>query len=208
MKTMSLKRGVLLLVSFAALLMAPTAALAQSKLLKSASKMTTSTAKSATKRLGIKTPVPTPSIATKIDTKSTTASTQNLLNSRQLGIIALPQIDSTTFNNRPAINSLPASQIAPCVLDTRLFDTLIDAQQHMSNKEYDKAKELVSPLAEEGDMNAQYLMGAIYILSDGEDRDINIAMSWFKRAAEQGHEAAQMMVAEIEKSNIKATVSY
>ena len=207
---MSLKRGVLLLVAFAALLMAPTAALAQSKLLKSASKMTTSTAKSATKRLSIKTPVPIPSIATKIDTKSTTASTQNLLNSQQLRIIALPQIDSTTFNNRPAINSLPASHIAPapCVLDTHSFDTLLDAQQHMSNKEYDKAKELVSPLAEEGDMNAQYLMGAIYILSDGEDKDINIAMSWFKRAAEQGHEAAQMMVAEIEKSNIKAKASY
>lgn len=207
MKTMSLKRGVLLLVAFAALLMAPTAALAQSKLLKSASKMTTSTAKSATKRLGFKTPVPIPSIAAKIDTKSTTASTQNLLNSQQLRIIALPQIDSTTFNNRPAINSLPTSHIAPCVLDTHLFDTLLDAQQHMSNKEYDKAKELVSPLAEEGDMNAQYLMGAIYILSDGEDRDINIAMSWFKRAAEQGHEAAQMMVAEIEKSNMKAKAS-
>ena len=78
----------------------------------------------------------------------------------------------------------------------------------MSNKEYDKAKELVLPLAEEGDMNAQYLMGAIYLLSDGEDKDINIAMSWFKRAAEQGHEVAQMMVAEIEKSNIKAKASY
>lgn len=208
MKTMSLKRGVLLLVAFAALLMAPTAALAQSKLLKSVSKMTTSTAKSATKRLGIKTPVPITSIATKIDTKSTTASTQNLLNSQQLRIIALPQIDSTTFNNRPAINSLTASHIAPCVLDTHLFDTLLDAQQHMSNKEYDKAKELVLPLAEEGDMNAQYLMGAIYLLSDGEDRDINIAMSWFKRAAEQGHKAAQMMVAEIEKSNMKAKASY
>ncbi len=208
MKTMSLKRGVLLLVAFAALLMAPTAALAQSKLLKSANEIATSTAKSATKRLGIKTPVSITPIATKIDTKSTTASTQNLLNSRQLRIIALPQIDSTTFNNRPAINSLTASHIAPCALNTHLFNTLIDAQQHMSNKEYDKAKELVLPLAEEGDMNAQYLMGAIYILSDGEDKDINIAMSWFKRAAEQGHEAAQMMVAEIEKSNIKATVSY
>lgn len=208
MKTMSLKRGVLLLVAFAALLMAPTAALAQSKLLKSASKMTTSTAKSATKYLSIKTPVPITSLATKIDTKSTTASTQNLLNSRQQRIIALPQIDSTMFNNRPAINSLPASHIAPCVLDTHLFDTLIDALQHMSNKEYDKAKELVSPLAEEGDMNAQYLMGAIYMLSDSEDKDINIAMSWFKRAAEQGHEVAQMMVAEIEKSNIKAKASY
>ena len=205
---MSLKRGVLLLVAFAALLMAPTAALAQSKLLKSASKMTTSTAKSATKYLSIKTPVPITSLATKIDTKSTTASTQNLLNSRQQRIIALPQIDSTMFNNRPAINSLPASHIAPCVLDTHLFDTLIDALQHMSNKEYDKAKELVSPLAEEGDMNAQYLMGAIYMLSDSEDKDINIAMSWFKRAAEQGHEVAQMMVAEIEKSNIKAKASY
>lgn len=208
MKTMSLKRGVLLLVAFAALLMAPTAALAQSKLLKSANEIATSTAKSATKRLGIKTPVPITPIATKIDTKSTTASTQNLLNSQELRIIALPQIDSTTFNNRPAINSLTASHIAPCALDTRLFNTLIDAQQYISNKEYDKAKELVSPLAEEGDMNAQYLMGAIYILSDGEDKDINIAMSWFKRAAEQGHEAAQRMVAEIEKSNIKATVSY
>ena len=205
---MSLKRGVLLLVAFAALLMAPTAALAQSKLLKSVNKITTSTAKSTTKYLSIKTPVPITSIATKIDTKSATASTHNLLNSRQQRIIALPQIDSTMFNNRPAINSLPASHIAPCVLDTHLFDTLIDALQHMSNKEYDKAKELVSPLAEEGDMNAQYLMGAIYMLSDSEDKDINIAMSWFKRAAEQGHEVAQMMVAEIEKSNIKAKASY
>lgn len=199
MKTISLRRGVLLLVAFAALLMTPTTSSAQGKLIKASGKAISSAAKSHTIPTGFKTQVPISFTTSKIDAKSSTATTSSLLNSHQPRIIALPKIDSTMFNNKPMLNNPLAPHLATCAIDVTSNDTITNALRHINNKEYDKAKEILTPLAEGGDMNAQFYMGVIYMQSDCKYKDINVAMSWFRRAAEQGHESAKKIMAEIEK---------
>ncbi|MHB8453448.1 MAG: tetratricopeptide repeat protein [Acidiferrobacterales bacterium] len=57
-----------------------------------------------------------------------------------------------------------------------------------------KAVQLWRVLAEDGDRNAQFALGALYSNGDietGIDRNPAAAASWYRRAAEQGHIAAQ-----------------
>ena len=47
------------------------------------------------------------------------------------------------------------------------------------------------PLADKGDPDAQFNMGQAYKLGRGAPADLNIARSWYQKAAAQGHEQAQ-----------------
>ncbi len=57
--------------------------------------------------------------------------------------------------------------------------------------EYRKAFDSWHPLAESGDMRAQFGLGSLYHLGEGVDQEDKIATRWFKAAAEQGHVGAQ-----------------
>ncbi|HEY1607286.1 MAG TPA: SPOR domain-containing protein [Allosphingosinicella sp.] len=46
------------------------------------------------------------------------------------------------------------------------------------------------PLADQGDADAQYNMGQAYKLGRGVTQDIDIAQSWYEKAAQQGHPQA------------------
>ena len=48
-----------------------------------------------------------------------------------------------------------------------------------------------TPLAEQGDVKAQYNLGLLYLNGDGARQDFQQAFSWFKKAAEQGDARAQ-----------------
>ena len=49
--------------------------------------------------------------------------------------------------------------------------------------------------AEQGDANAQFLLGYMYEVGDGVPEDDTEAVKWFRKAAEQGHDAAQYNLA-------------
>ena len=51
--------------------------------------------------------------------------------------------------------------------------------------------------AEQGDADAQYLLGAVYHDGDWVDQDHEQAAQWWRLAAEQGHELAQEALREI-----------
>ena len=174
MKTISLRRGVLLLVVFAALLMTATTSSAQGRKIGSGRKAIASAAKSS-----MDTPPPLP-------------------NSLQLQTNALTKIDSKVFDNKPMLNIPPELSSTPCIIDVLSNDAITNARHHIIKKEYDKAKEILTPLAEGGDVNAQFYLGVIYIQPDCKYKDINVAMSWFRRAAEQGDERAKQIVTKIE----------
>ena len=174
MKTISLRRGALLLVAFAALLMTPTTSSAQGRLIKEGSK----------------------AIASAVNNAMTT--TPPRPNNLKLQINALPKIDSTAFNNKSSLSNHPALPSTPCTIDVPSNDVIINAGHHIINKEYDSAIEVLTPLAEGGDMNAQFYLGVIYKQPDCKYKDINVAMSWLRRAAEQGHERAKKIVTESE----------
>ncbi len=47
------------------------------------------------------------------------------------------------------------------------------------------------PLAEQGDVNAQFLLGAMYDKGLGVPQDYAEAVKWYRKAAEQGYAGAQ-----------------
>src|SRR5215475_5775493 len=59
------------------------------------------------------------------------------------------------------------------------------------NGDYATAVREWLPLAQQGDVRAQFLLGALYAQGYGVPQDYNTAAQWFRQAAEQGHVAAQ-----------------
>jgi len=62
-----------------------------------------------------------------------------------------------------------------------------------------KIKKL-KPIAEAGDMKAQYEMGGYYETGQGVAHDMGVAAYWYKKAAEQGHVPAQYSLGKIYES--------
>ena len=57
--------------------------------------------------------------------------------------------------------------------------------------DYAEAVKIIRPLAESGDVRAQYRMGTMYALGNGVPRDYAQAATWLKKAAAQGNVHAQ-----------------
>jgi hypothetical protein len=53
------------------------------------------------------------------------------------------------------------------------------------------AHRLLRPLADQGDANAQILLGRMYSQGQGVTQDYALAMQWFRKAADQGYGVAQ-----------------
>lgn len=57
--------------------------------------------------------------------------------------------------------------------------------------DYAAVEQILRPLAESGDPDAQYLLGTMYSYGRGVEVSNGVARQWFERAAEQGHKYAQ-----------------
>lgn len=60
---------------------------------------------------------------------------------------------------------------------------------------YREAMRLFRPRAEQGDRDAQYYLGRMYEKGQGVAKDGTKAVTWYRRAAESGHAAAQYRLA-------------
>ncbi|WP_298397444.1 SPOR domain-containing protein [Sphingobium sp.] len=74
---------------------------------------------------------------------------------------------------------------APAIADVKAG---VDAWQQ---GDYAKAIAEWRPLAQSGDSDAQFNMGQAYKLGRGVQPDLNIAMDWYRKAAQQGHLRAE-----------------
>lgn len=70
-------------------------------------------------------------------------------------------------------------------------DALSDANRVYDTGDYEKAAQLYSPLAKEGNAEAQYTLGMMYRAGRGVTHDYAEARKWYLLAAEQGHPVAQ-----------------
>jgi TPR repeat protein len=70
-------------------------------------------------------------------------------------------------------------------------DQLEDAKAAIENKDFKKAYELILPLAEENNAEAQFLLGSLYIKGQGSEKDDTKGLSWIMKAARQGHDEAR-----------------
>ena len=57
--------------------------------------------------------------------------------------------------------------------------------------DYQTAFKLWLPLAEQGDVNAQFNLGVIYEKGQGVKQDYFEAVNWYRKASEQGYAKAQ-----------------
>ncbi len=62
------------------------------------------------------------------------------------------------------------------------------------NGDYSTAMNILSPMAEAGDAEAQKMLGIMYDYGQGVDEDPNTALQWYIRSAEQGQTAVQYQV--------------
>jgi hypothetical protein len=74
---------------------------------------------------------------------------------------------------------------------TSSFAGLEEGKAAYKNKDYATALKEFSPLAEQGDSNAQYHLGQMYKKGNGVNSDMTQAINWIRKAAEQGYPAAQ-----------------
>ena len=71
-------------------------------------------------------------------------------------------------------------------------DQLEDAKTTIQNEDFEKAFELLGPLAEENNAEAQFLLGSLYINGQGVEKDDTKGLSWIMKAARQGYDQARL----------------
>lgn len=86
---------------------------------------------------------------------------------------------------------------------------LEDATAAIGNEDYEKAYELLCPLAEDGNAEAQNKLGLLYINGMGVEEDATKGLSLIMKAASQGHEEARanaylLCYAEAQEGDVKA----
>ena len=69
-------------------------------------------------------------------------------------------------------------------------DDLADGLKAYDAKDYKRAYDLLLPLAENGDAEAQFRVGDLYFDGKGVTRDYAAAIAWFIKAGKQGHARA------------------
>jgi TPR repeat protein len=72
-----------------------------------------------------------------------------------------------------------------------MASSLSDAANAYVAGNYGKAKDLLKPLAEDGDASAQWMFGHMYHDGNGVPQDYKEAVKWYRLAAEQGDALAQ-----------------
>ena len=71
---------------------------------------------------------------------------------------------------------------------------LASAQRAYQEKDYAAALKESTPLAAQGNADAQLLLGRMYLMGQGVSKDTGQAAKWFKASAEQGNTDAQFML--------------
>jgi len=93
------------------------------------------------------------------------------------------------------------SRIAACLLilsvvslQPVMAQSYEEGRKAYINGEYKKAFKILSSLANDGDSEAQKMLGIMYDYGHGVKADSEKALSWYLRSAEQGHPAVQYQV--------------
>jgi uncharacterized protein len=81
--------------------------------------------------------------------------------------------------------------LALALMGEAMAGPLEDGRSAYVNGDYAEALRLLRPLAEQGDVSAQFQLGAMYTFGEGVPQDTKQAIIWYRKAAEQGNVNAQ-----------------
>jgi TPR repeat protein len=70
-------------------------------------------------------------------------------------------------------------------------DRLEDAKAAIQDEHFEKAYRILSPLAEENNAEAQFLLGTLYINGQGVEKDDAKGLLWMMKAGRLGHDQAR-----------------
>ncbi len=90
----------------------------------------------------------------------------------------------------PAMKSLAALLALLLLVRTAEAGQFEDGIAAYEAKDYERAMQLLLPLADAGDAEAQYRVGNLYYFGYGVDQDQQIGTDWYERAAKQDHREA------------------
>ena len=71
-------------------------------------------------------------------------------------------------------------------------DQIEDAKAAIQNEDFTKSYELLLPLGEENNAEAQFLLGSLYINGQGVEKDDTKGLSWIMKSARQGYDQARL----------------
>jgi TPR repeat protein len=71
---------------------------------------------------------------------------------------------------------------------------LASAKHAYEQKDYATAFKEFTPLSEQGNAEAQFFLGKMYLLGQGVTKDSDLAIKWFKASAAQGNADAQFFL--------------
>jgi TPR repeat protein len=74
---------------------------------------------------------------------------------------------------------------------------LASAKHAYEQKDYAAAFKEFTPLAEQGNAEAQFFLGKMYLLGQGVPKDSDLAIKWFKASAARGNADAQFFLGSI-----------
>lgn len=77
--------------------------------------------------------------------------------------------------------------LLPSVARAQVCTPLEEAVLAVNEARYADALQILQPLAEQGDADAQNVLGGLYIQGWGVDTDFELARSWFEKSAAQGN---------------------
>ena len=86
-----------------------------------------------------------------------------------------------------------------CASDSADQHNLGKAENAYQKQNYGQTAALLTPLATNGDAEAQYALGYLYYYGKGVEQSQAIANNWFRRAAKQGHAKAQQALSTLVK---------
>lgn len=82
------------------------------------------------------------------------------------------------------------------LVDNPFLDRIDDGARNAVKKEdYGLAHRILRPLAEQGDVDAQVLLGALYDDGCGTDRNVAESVKFYKLASDQSHSVGQLLLA-------------
>lgn len=85
------------------------------------------------------------------------------------------------------------------------MEKLIEGITAYTNKEFEKAREILYPLAQYNkDDEAQLYMGMLYFYGEGVEKDEEKAIEWWKKAMRSGNQDAAYRLSEL-KTSTKTT---
>lgn len=79
-----------------------------------------------------------------------------------------------------------------CAAQPAMAGPFEDAVVAYDKRDYRTALDLISPLAEQGNADAQFMLGRMYDSGHGVPKDYAAAVAWWRRAANQGNAQAQV----------------